>query len=89
MAIIEVIRREEGPYNPGTPGARMQAAVPNADNFISWLESKDWIRLDDSTDDCVRLENDGPNAVRSLSEYASKPQLRNGQEAWKVVDGNT
>ena len=88
MATIEVIRREEGPYNPGTPATRAQAAVPNADNFIIWLESKDWVRLDDSSDDCIRLENDSPNAVRSLNEYGSKPRLRRGQEAWKIVDTN-
>lgn len=88
MAIIEVIRREEGPYNPGTPGTRAKAAVNNADNFVRWLKAKGWEQVEDSTEDSVRLENTSPLALRTLSEYGSKPQLRNGKAARRVADSN-
>ena len=47
MTTVEIIRLEKGRYNPGTPGTRAQAAVPNADNFSDWLEAEGWVRLDD------------------------------------------
>ena len=89
MSRIEVTRQEQGPYNPGTPGTRSLAQVPNADNFVGWLELNGWVQVESSTETCVMLESHSPEALLSLSKYGSKPVLRDGQKAWKVVDTGT
>ncbi|MHB0958277.1 MAG: hypothetical protein ACYC0X_12425 [Pirellulaceae bacterium] len=60
-----------------------------ADTYITWLESKGWERLDNSTEACVWLANDSPHALLNLNEYVSKPRLSSGKEAWRVIDAGS